>query len=147
MVKNNFNNKSYFPYTYGDNLEEGNGFTSEAIVRKTKEYWSDEENQMNFNQGYRLGLLVFGFASLFLTSKAAFASDSKGVPDGNSGGQNSCPAPSPGKPKPPTSDRGTFGASVLGICSVAMSTGAYWVGFICAASFIIGVRMSIIANQ
>jgi hypothetical protein len=139
-----------YPFTYGDILEEGSGFTSETVVNEISEYWSDEINQTNFNRGYQLGLLVFGTSSLFLTSKAAFASDSGVLPAGD-GGAN-CPAPGPApeaaKPKPgslgviPSADRGTYGASALGICGIAMKTGAYWVGFVCAAAVIIGVRMA-----
>ena len=74
-------------------------------------------NQINFNKRYWLGLLVFCTSSLFLTSKAAFALDSGALPAGDGG---------------------------LGICAVAMKTGAcaYWVGFACAAAFIIGVRIA-----
>ena len=107
-----------YPFTYGDILEEGSGFTSETVVNEISEYWSDEINQTNFNRGYRLGLLVFGTSSLFLTSKAAFASDSGVLPAGDGG------------------------ASALGICGIAMKTGAYWVGFVCAAAVIIGARMA-----
>ena len=135
-----------YPFTYGDILEEGSGFTSETVVNEISEYWSDEINQTNFNRGYRLGLLVFGTSSLFLTSKAAFASDSEVLP-ASDGGAN-CPAPEPAKPKPgslaviPNADRGAYGASALGICGIAMKTGAYWVGFVCAAAVIIGARMA-----
>ena len=134
-----------YPFTYGDILEEGSGFTSETVVNEISEYWSDEINQTNFNRGYRLGLLVFGASSLFLTSKAAFASDSGGLPASDGG--SSCPAPGAAKPKPgslasvPTVDRGAYGASALGICGIAMKTGAYWIGFVCAAAVIVGARM------
>ena len=161
-----------YPFTYGDILEEGSGFTSETVVNEISEYWSDEINQTNFNRGYRLGLLVFGASSLFLTSKAAFASDSGGLPASDGGspapgaakpkpgslasdsvglpasdGGSSCPAPGAAKPKPgslasvPTVDRGAYGASALGICGIAMKTGAYWIGFVCAAAVIVGARM------
>ena len=76
-------------------------------------------------------------SSLFFTSKAAFASDSGMLPAGDSGAN--CPAPGPvpeaAKPKPgsltviPSADRGAYGASALGICGIAMKTGAYWVGY------------------
>ena len=134
-----------YPFTYGDILEEGSGFTSETVVNEISEYWSDEINQTNFNRGYRLGLLVFGASSLFLTSKAAFASDSGRLPASDGG--SSCPAPGAAKPKPgslasvPTVDRGAYGASALGICGIAMKTGAYWIGFVCAAAVIVGARM------
>ena len=139
-----------YPFTYGDILEEGSGFTSETVVNEISEYWSDEINRTNFNRGYRLGLLVFGASSLFLTSKAVFASDSVGLPASDGGGSCPAPKPAPGaaKPKPgslalvPTADRGAYGASALGICGIAMKTGAYWVGFVCAAAIIIGARMA-----
>lgn len=137
-----------YPVTYGDTLEEGNGFTSETVITEISEYWSNEINQRSFNKGYRLGLFVFGASSIFLTSKAAFASDSGVLPANNGGGNcpAETPAPGPGKPgnlaQVPTADRGALGASALGICGSAMKSGAYWVGFVCAAAVIVGVRMS-----
>ena len=150
-----------YPITYGDSLEEGNGYTSEAIVKKTKEYWSDEENKLNFNLGYRHGLFVFGLFSIFLTSRAAFAANPEGVPGDNcpvEPGPSPDTGPKPGPstptgPKPgslatvPTADRGAFGAGVLAICNIAMQTGAYWVGFVCAAGFIVAVSMANLARE
>lgn len=145
-----------FPITYGDILEKGNGFTSETVLTGVSEYWSDEKNLANFNRGYKFGLLMFSISSLLLSSKTAFASDYGVLPanDGANGG-GSCPAPpsetpGPGPAKPgglanvPTVDRGAFGASALGICGIAMKSGAYWVGFVCAAAVIVGVRMAAI---
>ena len=43
------------------------------------------------------------------------------------------------------SDRGAYGTSALGICGIAMKSGAYWVGFVCAAAVIVGVRMAAIS--
>ena len=89
---------------------------------------------------------MFGTSSLFLTSKAAFASDS-GVLPANDSGAN-CPVPEAAKPKPgslaviPSADRGAYGASAVDIYGIAMKTGAYWVGSVCAAAVIIGVRMA-----
>lgn len=100
-----------YPFTHGDILEEGSGFTSETVVNEISEYWSDEINQTNFNRGYQLGLLVFGTSSLFLTSKAAFASDSGALPASDDG--TNCPAPEAAKPKPgslgviPSAERGS----------------------------------------
>ena len=57
------------------------------------------------------------------------------------------PAPEAAKPKLgslaviPSADRGAYGANGLGICGIAMKTGSYWVGFVCAAAVIIGARM------
>ena len=55
-----------YPITYGDSLEEANSFTSEILIAKISDYCSNEENQINFNKGYKFGLLVFGIGSLFL---------------------------------------------------------------------------------
>lgn len=141
-----------YPVTYGDNLEEGNVFTSETVITEISEYWSNEKNQINFNKGYKLGLLVFSVSSILLTSRAAFASDSGVLPatNGATGGGN-CPAQTP-VPAPkksgslatvPTAERGAFGASALEICGIAMKSGAYWVGFVCAAAILVGVRMAV----
>ena len=148
-----------YPITYGDSLEEGNSFTSEILITKISDYCSNEKNRINFNKGYNLGLLVFGIGSLVLASSPAFASDSEILPDssGTGGGAN-CPEPGP-TPRPetagtgslarvPTAERGAFTASALGICGIAIKSGAYWIGFVCAAAVIVGVRMaSIPADQ
>lgn len=136
-----------YPITYGDTLEESNGFTSETVLTGISEYWSNEENIANFNRGYKFGLLVFGISGVVLRSTAAFASDNGMLPANNgANGGESCPETSPAKPgslaNVPTADRGAFGASALGICTIAMKSGAYWVGFICAAAVIVGVRMA-----
>nr|UKC63232.1 hypothetical protein [Haslea ostrearia] len=148
-----------YPITYGDTLEEVNSFTSEMFITEISEYWSNEKNKINFNKGYKLGLLVFGIGGLVLISRPAFASDSGVLPNNNgAGGGGSCPetgptqsgtpAPGPGNTgslaKVPTADRGAFGASALGICGIAMKSGAYWIGFVCAAAVIVGVRMAAI---
>jgi hypothetical protein len=137
-----------YPITYGDRLEKGNGFTSESVLTGISEYWSNEENQGNFNKGYKFGLLVFGISGVLLSSTTVFASDN-GVGPTNNGtnGVGSSPGtgspasgtPGPGPAKPgdlanvPTADRGAFGASALGLCATAMKSGAYWVGFVGAA--------------
>ena len=99
---------------------------------------------------------MFGIGGLFFASSPAFASDSAILPDSSgTGGEGSCPKPGPPPsgtttPRPetagslarvPTADRGAFGASALGICGIAMKSGAYWIGFRCAAAVIVGVRM------
>lgn len=150
-----------YPITYGDTLEEVNNFTSEMFLTEISEYCSNEKNQINFNKGYKLGLLVFGTYGLFLDSRPAFASDSGMVP-GNSGtgGKDSCncpatgstpsgtPAPEPGNTgslaRVPTAERGACGAGALGLCSIAMKSYAYWVGFVCAAVVLAGMRMAAI---
>ena len=146
-----------YPITYGDSLEEVNSFTSEILITKISDYCSNEKNRINFNKGYKLGLLVFGIGGLVLASSPAFASDSGILPVGTGGG-GSCPEAGPtpsGTPTPrpetsgslarvPTADRGAFGASALGICGIAMKSGAYWIGFVCAAAIIVGVRMAAI---
>lgn len=156
-----------YPITYGDTLEKGNGFTSETVILGISEYLSDENNLTNFNKGYRFGLLVFSISYLLSSSRAAFASDNTIVPgNGGANGIGSCPevssapsgTPGPGPelgpgPVPipaksgslssvPTMDRGTYGAGALSICGIAMKSGAYWVGFVCAAAVIVGVRMA-----
>lgn len=35
-----------------------------------------------------------------------------------------------------------FTASALGICGIAMKTGAFHIGFVCAATALVGVRMA-----
>lgn len=84
--------------------------------------------------------IVFGIGGLFLASSPAFASYSGILADNNgTGGGGSCPEAGPtpsGTPTPrpetseslarvPTADRGAFEASTLGICSIAMESGAY----------------------
>ena len=151
-----------YPITYGDILEKGHGFTSETVLTGISEYWFNEKNLANFNRGYKFGLLVFGISVVLFKSTAAFASDNGVLPANNgANGEGSCPGtgsppsvtPAPGPEKPgslanvPTADRGAFGASALGICGIAMKSGAYWVGFLCAAAVIVGVRMgSVPAN-
>ena len=100
---------------------------------------------------------MFGISGVLLRSTAAFASDNGMLPANNgANGVGSCPGtgstlsgtPGPGPAQPgglanvPTADRGAFGASSLGICAIAMKSGAYWVGFVCAAAVIVGVRMA-----
>ena len=133
-----------FPITYGD---EDEGFTSEILINKLTEYWSNEKNQEVFVKGYRMGAVFFGLGFLFLVPKTAFASDlpAKSCPPGPSdpASGSTAPTPAPGSlANVPKGGRGAFGASVLGICGVAMSTGAYWIGFLCAGAVIIGVRMA-----
>lgn len=160
-----------YPISYGDNLEYGNGFTSEAVINNVLEYWT-EENKQKFKQGYIFGtallsVLVFG-------SELAFAEDSSlntgnigssgPVPASGAGpgsGPGSCPAPGPGAgpgagpgrgpgslATVPTTERGAYVASALGICGIAMKTGAFWIGFVCAGAVIVGARMaSIPANS
>ena len=94
--------------------------------------------------------MLFGTSSLFLTSKAAFASDSGILPASDGKANCSAPglAPEAAKPKSgslagiPSADWVAYGASALGICGSAMKTGAYWVGFVCAAAVIIGAHMA-----
>jgi hypothetical protein len=37
-----------YPITYGDILEEDNGFTSETVITEISEYWSNEEKSSEF---------------------------------------------------------------------------------------------------
>lgn len=151
-----------YPITYGDILEKGNGFASETVLTETLEYWSNEKNLANFNRGYKFCLLAFRISGLLFKSTAAFASDNRVLPVNNGANDvGSCPGavsppfgtPGPGPegtPSPgpgglanvPTAGRGGFGASALGICGIAMKSGAYWVGFVCAAAVIVRVRMA-----
>lgn len=41
-----------------------------------------------------------------------------------------------------TASKGAYGASALGISSIAMKSGAYYTGFICAVAVLAGVRMT-----
>lgn len=66
-----------YPITYGDTLEEGNGFTSETLFNGISEYCSNEKTQENFCKGYKFGLLFFSIFSLLVSSTPAFA-DGKG---------------------------------------------------------------------
>ena len=103
---------------------------------------------------------MFGIGGLLLTSSPAFASDSAISPEsGGTGGGGSCPEPPPSvtpttRPETagslarvPTADRGAFTASSLGICAVAMKSGAFWIGFVCAAAIIVGVRMAAVPAE
>lgn len=167
-LSNNYNKGDFmigYPITYGDTLEEGNGFTSETLFTEISEYCSNEKTQENFCKGYKFGLLFFGVASLLVSSTPAFAeaegslttsgSNSGTVTNNGAGscpgagsGPSSVPAPTPGPPtlgslaNVPTADRGVYAASALGICGIAMKTGAFYVGFICAAAVLVGVRMA-----
>ena len=167
---NNYNKRDFmigYPITYGDTLEEGNGFTSEILFTEISEYCSNEKTQENFCKGFKFGLLFFGVTSLLVSSTPAFAEgEGSLLTDGsNSGtvtnnGAGSCPgagsgpsgvpAPTPGPPTPgssrslanvPTSDRGVYAASALGIYSIAMKSGAYYIGFVCAAAVLVGVHI------
>ena len=83
-----------YPITYGDILEKGNGFTSETVMTKISDYWSDEKNLVNFNRGYKFGLLFFGIKGVLLSPTTAFASDNKVLPSNNGAhGLDNCPAP------------------------------------------------------
>lgn len=158
-----------YPITYGDTLEEGSGFTSETVFNEVSEYCSDKKNQENFYTGYKFGLLFFSVAGLFLASTPAFAegelanhgtaqgAGSTAHGAGSSTGTGSGPSGTPPPPTPtpgpakgapgslakvPTAGRGVYTASTLGICGIAMKTGAFYVGFICAAAVLVGVRMA-----
>ena len=166
---NNYNyNKGDFmigyPIMYGDTLEEGNGFTSETLFTRISEYCSNEKTQENFCKGYKFGLLFFNISSLLVSSTPAFA-DGKGsiTPAGSTSGTvtnngagqlpapgsgpSGAPASTPGPARSgslanvPTAERGVYGASALSICGIAMKSGAYYIGFICAAAVLVGVRM------
>lgn len=127
-----------YPITYGDTLEEVNSFTSEMFITEISEYWSNEKNKINFNKGYKLGLLVFGIGGLVLISRPAFASDSGVLPNNNgAGGGGSCPETGPTQSGTPAPGPG----NALGICGIAMKSGAYWIGFVCAAAVIVGVHI------
>lgn len=69
-----------FPITYGDILDKSNGFTRETVVTEISDYWSNEENQVNFTRGYKFGLFIFGISGVILTSRVAVASDSRVQP-------------------------------------------------------------------
>ena len=76
-----------YPVTYGDTLEEGNGFTSEILFTGISEYCSNEKTQENFCKGYKFGLLFFSISSLIVSSTPAFA-DGNGsiIPAGSTSG-------------------------------------------------------------
>ena len=58
------------------------------------------------------------------------------------------PAPTPGPARPgslanvPTAERGLYTASALSICGVAIKSVAWYIGFICGAAVLVGVRMA-----
>lgn len=150
-----------YPITYNDTLEESNGFTSETLFTGISEYCSNEKTQGNFCKGYKFGLLFFGIASLIVSSTPAFAegegslttsgtvtNNGAGSCPGAGSGPSGAPAPTPGPTTPgglanvPTADRGVYTASALGICGIAMKSGAFYIGFICAAAVLVGVRMA-----
>ena len=144
-----------YPITYDDTLEEGNGFTSETLFTGISEYCSSEKTQENFCKGYKFGLLFFSIASLIVSSTPAFAegegtvtNDGAGNCPGAGSGPSGAPAPTPGVAAPgslanvPTADRGVYTANALGICGIAMKSGAFYIGFICAAAVLVGVRMA-----
>ena len=144
-----------YPITYGDTLEEGNGFTSETLFTEISEYCSNEKTQENFCKGFKFGLLFFGVTSLLVSSTPAFAegegslstsgtANGAGSCPGTGSGPSGAPAPTPGPATPgslanvPTADRGVYTASALGICG----SGAFYVGFICAAAVLVAVHMA-----
>ena len=155
-----------YPIFYGNEGKCENGFTSEAVINfLVKSCHWNQENKLNFKRGYIFGTALFSMLGLFsligFGSSAAFADDSSlstcnpGSNPGSGPGSNtaSAPAPEPGRgpgslATVPSVDRGTYGASSLGICAIAMKTGSFWVGFVCAAAVIIGMRMAgIPANE
>lgn len=160
-----------FPITYGDLLEQGNGFTTQALETKVVDYWDDDRKALFF-RGYRDGLLIFSAASILLFSQAALAVEGSGTDITTSNPSGTCtapgsgqgpvpgsgqgpapgsapgPAPGPAKPAPgslanvPTADGGALNAAALTFCGIAFKTGAYWVGFACAGLVILGARMA-----
>ena len=140
-----------YPITYGDTLEEGSGFTSETLLNEISKYCSSEKTRENFFKGYKFGLLFFGVASLLVSSTPAFAEGddfltTRGSGTVNNNAAGTCPVPSPAKPgglaNVSTADRGVSAASALGICGIAMKTGAFYVGFVCAGAIIVGVYIA-----
>ena len=142
-----------YPITYGDLLEQGNGFTTQALKTKVVDYWDDDRKSLFF-RSYRDGLLIFSAASILLFSQAALAVEGSGTDITNSNPSGTCtasgqgPAPGPAKPAPgslangPTADRGALNAAALTFCGIAFKTGAYWLGFACAGLVILGARMA-----
>jgi hypothetical protein len=138
-----------YPISYGDKSD---GFTSETVIIKISQYWSDKENLANFHQGYKFGLLVFSISGVILSSTATFASNPEMFTT-TTNGTNSVPisevtpseTPITGFTKPetvsnvPISDRGMFGAHTLALCATTMKSSAYWVGFVCGAIVTIGI--------
>jgi hypothetical protein len=86
---------------------------------------------------------VFGISGILLSSTIAFAGDSGVLPSNNvANGASSFPAGPGSLANVPTTDRGAFGPSTLGIWAIAMrSDASYWVGFICAAAVLVGVHV------
>ena len=106
-----------------------------------------------------LCLLFFGIASLLVSSTLAFAegegslstsgtANGAGSCPGTGSGPSGAPAPTPGPATPgslanvSTADRGMYTASALGIFGIAMKSGAFYVGFICAAAVLVAVHMA-----
>jgi hypothetical protein len=110
---------------------------------KASEYWTPE-NKIQFQRGFTFGTFIISLGTSVLMPQIAVAAD-------GTGGAGGSPTPIPGKSAPigslvnvPTADRGAYAASALGICAIAMKSGAFWVGFRCAGAVISGVRMAAI---
>ena len=108
--------------TYGDSLEEGNGFTIETLFIRISEYCSNQKTQENFCKAYKFGLLFFGIASLLVSSRHAFAEGESSLTNSNNvtnnevgscsgagSGPSGAPTPGPRTPKSltnvPTADQ------------------------------------------
>jgi len=63
-----------FPYTYGDELESGNGFTSEVLINNVSEYWTPEKQRIFLNS-YTRTLSFMSLTGVLLLSPSARAQD------------------------------------------------------------------------
>jgi hypothetical protein len=100
---------------------------------------------------------------VLLASTAAFVDGNAVVPGNDvsitNSGVGSCPGarsdpfatptPVPGSlANLSNADRGIYTASTLGICGISIKSGAFYIGFICAAAVIVVMRMvSVPANK
>jgi len=93
---------------------------------------------------------MFNLGGMILASTTAFAHEETVTSPGSSGSPtytSNCPAPDPvtverGLANVTRVDRGIYTASALGISGIAMKTGAFYIGFVCAAAVLIGIHMA-----
>ena len=134
-----------YPYDYGNVLYDDQ-FTSEIMIQKIENFYLDETCMKNFQRGFGVGIGILGASSFF--AKNVMAKYIAPLP--STGNGNTCPSvPEPGpltpakKPGSLTDrDLGAVTGGVATICTVAMGTGSFWVGFLCAVGVAVVVGLA-----
>ena len=139
-----------YPIDYGNNPDSRNGFTSEVLAAEVNDYVDsvDEKCINNFKKGFTIGTLVFSATTMFTTVASAsdvYDSLSGGPQTPPTGNDGSCPNPTPSMNvggNVPTADRGAYAGAGITICTIALRTGSFWVGFVCAVALSVGMGMA-----